>query len=334
MRQADSGTVPNNIAIGMPTTAERARRRAMIWSLAIAVLMLVGKSLAAWLTGSAAIFSDALESVIHLVATGFSGFSLWYASTPPDQGHPYGHGKIAYFAAAFEGLLIATAAIVIGWVAIEDLIRGPSLQQLDAGLFIVATLTLTNAGLGFYLIRTGRRYNSLVLVSNGQHVLTDMWTSLGVLIGVGLVRLTGVLWLDPVAALVVAANILWTASRLLHRSLGGLMDRADTNTTRRVLRVLDQAKANDTVANYHQVRHRRTDDQLWIEYHLLFPGQMSVREAHDRSHKVEAALHEAFADDEVRVTAHLEPRQHSEAHPPDHAEPHDPLYDVARDLSR
>lgn len=314
----------------MPTPAERARRRAMMWSLSIAVLMLAGKSLAAWYTGSAAIFSDALESVIHLVATGFSGFSLWYASTPPDQGHPYGHGKIAYFAAAFEGLLIAAAAIVIGWVAIEDLIRGPSLQQLDIGLLIIAALTLTNAALGIYLIRTGRTHNSLVLVSNGQHVLTDMWTSLGVLVGVGLVRLTGVLWLDPVAALLVAANILWTAGRLLRRSLGGLMDRADTNTTRRVLRVLNEAKSDDTIANYHQVRHRRTDDQLWIEYHLLFPGQMSVREAHARSHEVEAALHEAFAKDEVRVTAHLEPRQHNEAHPPDHVEPHDPLYDLSR----
>jgi len=314
----------------MPSTAERARRRAMMWSLAVAVLMLAGKSFAAWFTGSAAIFSDALESVIHLVATGFSGFSLWYASTPPDQGHPYGHGKIAYFAAAFEGVLIGAAAIVIGWVAIEDLIRGPSLHQLDAGLLLIAVLTGINAALGFYLIRTGRQYNSLVLVSNGQHVLTDMWTSLGVLVGVGLVRLTGVLWLDPVAALVVAANILWTAGRLLRRSLGGLMDRADTNTTRRVLRVLDRAKASDTVVNYHQVRHRRSDNQLWIEYHLLFPGQMSVREAHARSHEVEAALHEAFADDEVRVTAHLEPRQHGDAHPPDHAEPHDPLYDIAR----
>lgn len=313
-----------------PPPAERARRRAMIWSLAVAVLMLVGKSLAAWYTGSAAIFSDALESVIHLVATGFSGFSLWYASTPPDQGHPYGHGKIAYFASAFEGVLIGSAAVVIAWVAIEDLMRGPTLQQLDTGLLIIASLTIVNALLGLYLIRTGRENNSLVLISNGQHVLTDMWTSLGVLAGVGLVQVTGVLWLDPAAALIVATNILWTAGRLLHRSLGGLMDRADTDTTRRVLRVLDHARDNDTVANYHQVRHRRTDDQLWIEYHLLFPGQMSVREAHARSHEVEDALHEAFSDDDVRVTAHLEPRQHSDAHPPDHVEPHDPLYDLSR----
>ncbi|MES3629646.1 MAG: cation diffusion facilitator family transporter [Longimonas sp.] len=314
----------------MSQVAERARRRAMMWSLSVAVLMLAGKSLAAWLTGSAAIFSDAIESAIHLVATGFAGFSLWYASTPPDQGHPYGHGKIAYFAAAFEGLLIAAAAVVIAWVAIEDLIRGPELQQLDAGLAIIATLTLVNGGLGWYLIRTGRKYNSLVLISNGQHVLTDMWTSLGVLVGVGLVRLTGVLWLDPVAALVVAANILWTAGTLLRRSLGGLMDRADTHTTYRVLEVLNAAVEDETVANYHQVRHRRSDDQLWVEYHLMFPGEMSVREAHARSHDVEAALHEEFPDDQVRVTAHLEPRRHRDAHPPDHTEPSDPLHELSR----
>ncbi len=322
--------ISQDFAPAMSNVAQRARRRAMIWSLSVAVLMLVGKGGAAWLTGSAAIFSDALESAIHLVATGFAGFSLWYAATPPDQGHPYGHGKIAYFAAAFEGVLIAAAALVIGWVAIEDLIRGPSLQQLDVGLLIIGGLTMVNAVLGWYLVRTGRRYNSLVLISNGKHVLTDMWTSIGVLVGVGLVWLTDIVWLDPVAALVVAANILWTAGGLLRKSLGGLMDQADHDTSRRVLRVLDQAVVSGLIVDYHQVRHRRSDDQLWIEYHLMFPGDMSVREAHKRSHDVEDMLHDTFANDKVRVTAHLEPRHHADAHPPDHAEPRDPLYELSR----
>lgn len=298
---------------------------AMSLSLGAAVLMLGGKLWAWQITGSAAIFSDAAESVIHFLAIGFAAFSLWYQQQPPDRTHPYGHGKIEYFSAGFEGSLILMAAGVIAYAAIEDLIRGPELEQLDLGLLITAGLSGVNLALGLYLVHVGRRENSLVLRSNGHHVLTDMWTSVGVVGGVGLVWLTDVVWLDPVVALAVAANILWTAMSLLREGIAGLMETARTEDTRRIVEVLNRALEEDRVAGYHQVRHRRVGDQLWVEYHLLFPEALSITEAHERSNNVEAAVDEQFPEHPVHVTAHLEPREHEQAHPEGHREPADPL---------
>ena len=311
-----------------PAEVEQVRRRAMAASLLVSFLMLVGKLTAAALTGSTAIYSDAAESVIHLFATGFAGFSLWYASTPPDPEHPYGHGKVAYFASAVEGTLILLAAVGIAWMAVQDLVTGPTLERLDLGLYLLGGLTVVNLGLGWYLIRTGRRTNSLVLVSNGQHVMTDMWTSLGVIVGVGLVWLTGIRWLDPAVALLVAGNILWTATDLLRRSVYGLLDEADPEATKALLDELTTAVEENLIAEFHQVRHRRSGDQVWIEYHLMFPGNMPIHEAHARSHEVEDRVDALFPDDDVNVTAHLEPRRHDEAHPDEHREPTDPLRDI------
>jgi len=298
-------------------------------SLLVSMVMLAGKGVAAHLTGSTAILSDAAESVVHLFATGFAGFSLWYAATPPDTEHPYGHGKIAYFAAAVEGTLIFAAAGVIAWSAVQDLLTGPTLERLDTGLYLLGILTAVNLALGWYLIRTGRRTNSLVLVSNGRHVMTDMWTSLGVIVGVGLVWATGIPWFDPAVALLVAANILWTATGLLRRSVYGLMDEADPDATQALLDELSAAAEDDQIVGFHQVRHRRAGDQVWVEYHLLFPGDMSIRRAHALSHAVEDRVKALFPDDEVHVTAHLEPRRHDEAHPEGHREPADPLRHAA-----
>lgn len=308
---------------------DRAQKRAMTASLLVSFLMLAGKVGAAYLTGSAAILSDAAESVIHLFATGFAGFSLWYAATPPDPDHPYGHAKISYFASAVEGTLILIAALIIGWTAVHDLMTGVTLHQIDVGLYLLGGLTIVNLALGQYLVRVGRRTNSLVLVSNGQHVMTDMWTSFGVIAGVGLVGLTGVTWLDPVVALLVAANILWTAKRLLRRSVYGLLDEADRDATQALLDALDVAEEEGVIAGFHQVRHRRAGDQVWVEYHLMFFGDMSIQEAHARSHQVEDRIDALFPDDTVHVTAHLEPRRHDEAHPDGHREPADPLRYVA-----
>jgi cation diffusion facilitator family transporter len=310
--------------------SRRARRWAMGASLGAALLMLAGKTVAAVLTGSTAIYSDAAESVVHLFATGFAAFSLWYAATPPDPNHPYGHGKIAYFAAGIEGGLILVAAASIGYSAVLDFLRGPTLARLDTGLLIIGVLTAVNFGLGRLLIRTGRRHQSLILVSNGQHVMTDMWTSLGVLVGVGLVRLTGIAWIDPVVALLVAANIVRTAVGLLRRSAHGLMERANPDATQAILDELASAVEEEVISGFHQVRHRRVNDQVWVEYHLQFPGDRTIEEAHARSHRVENRIDALFPDDKVNVTAHLEPRAHHDAHPDDHEEPDDPLYDVIR----
>ena len=301
------------------------RRRAMAVSFSISFLMLAGKLTAFFLTGSAAIFSDAAESVIHLLATAFVGFSLWYAVQPPDTQHPYGHGKVAYFSSGFEGSMILVAALAILYSSIRSLIEGTELRQLNVGLLLIAGLTLVNLILGLYLMRVGRKHNSLVLISNGQHVLTDMWTSLGVVVGVALVWLTGVAWIDPAVAILVALNILWTAFKLLRRSVEGLMEKADAGDTEAILSKLDHAVKDHLISGFHQLRHRRVNDQIWVEYHLHFPKDLSITEAHQRAHEVEDTVVSVFPDDQVHVTAHLEPDVHEEAHPAGHIEPIDPL---------
>jgi cation diffusion facilitator family transporter len=292
-------------------------------SLAVAVMMLGGKFAAYLLTGSDAIFSDAMESVVHLFATGFAGFSLWYAVRPPDVSHPYGHGKVAYFSAGFEGGLILLAAVAIIYSAVGGLVAGPQLDKLGAGVLITGGLAIVNLALGSWLVRVGRDRNSLVLISNGQHVLTDMWTSAGVVAGVALVWVTEIVWLDPIVAMLVAGQILWTAFKLIRRSVAGLMEEADSADTARILEALEQARARGDIAGFHQVRHRQVNDQRWIEYHLQFAGKVSLQEAHNRSHTVEDGIDALFPADTVYVTAHLEPDTHS--HPEGFTEPDDPL---------
>ena len=297
-------------------------------SLLVSFLMLGGKLGAYLVTGSTAIFSDAAESVVHLLATGFVALGLWYSFQPPDTAHPYGHGKVAYFASGFEGGMILVAALSILYLSVRALVEGPVVQQLGVGLVLIAALCAINLALGLYLVRTGRRTNSLVLVSNGHHVLTDMWTSLGVLVGIGLVWLTDVLWLDPAVAIVVALNILWTAGKLIRQSVEGLMEKAETGDTAAILAELEQAEREQQISSYHQLRHRRINDERWVEYHLLFPDQLSITEAHARAHQVEDRIAALFPRDRVYVTAHLEPAAHEEAHPEGHREPDDPLGEV------
>jgi cation diffusion facilitator family transporter len=296
--------VPGNL------NAAAARKRAMGASLAVAVLMLGGKFAAFLLTGSTAILSDALESVIHLTATGIAAFSLWYAAQPPDAQHPYGHGKIAYFSSGFEGALILLAGGGIVWAGVHALLTGPELERLGLGLLITAALGAVNLALGLALIRTGRRTNAVVLVANGQHVLTDMWTSLGVLAGVGLVWATGAEWLDPAVAIVLGLNITWTAFGLIRTAYRGLMERVEPGETARVLDVLAAAQREGRIEGFHHLRHRRINDQVWIEVHLLLPDALPLDEAHHRATAVEAALNGLFPRDVVQVTSHLEPASH------------------------
>lgn len=298
---------------------------AMGTSMAVSVLMLLGKIAAFVLTDSTAIFSDAAESVVHVFATGIAGVSLWYSTQPPDQTHPYGHGKIAYFSMAFEGGFILFAALSVFYTALRALMYGHQIHELGTGLGILGILTLVNLVLGWFLIRVGRTQNSLVLEANGKHVLTDMWTSLGVIVGIGLVWLTGVTWLDPVVALLVGSNIMWTAGKLLYRAYHGLMERADREDTERLVRDLEAAVDEDMIMGYHQLRHRRVNDQVFIEVHLLFPRNLSVDEAHRRAHEVEDRLEALFPKDETYITSHLEPENHEAAHPEGHQEPDDPL---------
>ncbi len=297
----------------------------MVVSLGVSVLMLVGKVAAYSLTGSAAIFSDAAESVVHILATSFVAYSLWYAIQPADERHPYGHGKMAYISTGFEGGLMLLAALAILWSAVTGLIKGQELEQLGSGMILIGAAAAINLALGSYLVWTGRRHRSLVLESNGRHVLSDMWTSAGVIVGVGLVLLTGQEWLDPLVAIAVGLYVGYTALDMLKHAAGGLLEAADSDDTAAILAVLEKAVGAGTISGYHQLRHRRVQDRLWIEYHLHFPTRVSLIDAHERSHLVEDAIVARFPEEEVLVTAHLEPEAHQQTHPQGFEEPEDPL---------
>jgi cation diffusion facilitator family transporter len=294
------------------------RQMAMGASLAIAVLMLVGKLTAYAITGSAAILSDAAESVVHIAATAVAGFSLWYASQDPDDKHPYGHGKIAYFSAGFEGAMILSAAAYIYYSSIRELVLGPELKNLGTGIVITAVLCLVNLVLGRFLVYVGKTRNSLILVANGKHVLTDMWTSAGVVIGVLIVHLTGVLWLDPIVAILVATNILREAGGLIVGAYAGLIDRADPRNTPRILECLQSAVKDGRITDFHQLKHRQSNDVIWVEVHMQVPGETPTADAHERVTRVEESIHALFPGLTVHVTTHVEPDRHDAAHPGGH----------------
>ena len=276
-------------ADGAATDQQRARLRAGVISLVVGSVLLVTKFVAYQLTGSAAIFSDALESIVNVVAATFALGGLVFAGRPADRDHPYGHGKIEFFSAAFEGGLITFAAVMIAYEAVITLIRGVVIQQLDVGLALTAGAGLANLALGMFLVRTGRRHQSLTLVADGQHVMSDFWTTAGVVGALLLVRLTGRLWLDPAVAIAVAVNLAWTGARLVRHAAGGLLDEEDTALLRTVIAALN-AHMVTGIIRVHRLRAIRAGRFTHIDAHLVVPEFWPVHRAHDASDAFEAQV--------------------------------------------
>lgn len=277
---------------------------AMRLSLTMGVLMLIGKGGAWWITGSAAILSDAMESVIHVVAVSFAAWSLRLSFQPASARYPYGLERISFFSAGFEGAMIVVAALAIIYEAVHDLIAGPQLRQLGVGTIVVASAAVLNGALGWYLIRTGRRTQSIILEANGKHVLTDCWTSFGVIVGLCLVLITGWTPFDPLCAIAVALNILYSGAALMLRSARGLLDYADPSIEAALREHLDSLSAQYGV-KWHGLRFRETGGRLLVELHLLFPWQQSIGESHAVATQIETALGDAL-NQRVDVVTHLE----------------------------
>jgi len=270
---------------------ERLRLRAGTLSLLIA-LALLGVKFEAWRrTGSTAILSDALESIVNVVAALFGLGSLVFAGRPADRSHPYGHGKIEFFSAAFEGGLIVLAALWIVYESVQALWQGTKPQELDTGLVLVFAAGLVNLLLGQFLVRTGRRHGSFTLVADGEHVLSDSWTSAGILVGLLAVRLTGIAWLDPLIAIAVALTLFRTGFRLVRRAAGGLLDEEDSELLGRLLVALDRRRGNGMISLHH-LRAIRTGRFHHVDAHLVVPEFWSVERAH--------ALSDALADEVIR----------------------------------
>lgn len=286
---------------------KRDTSRAMKISVAAGLVMLIIKFGAYLLTGSAAIFSDATESIVHIIAVLFAAYSLWLSTKPADEQHPYGHAKISFFSAGAEGALILIAAIAIIYTAVSDWIAGLSLRNLDTGVALTALAAALNAGLGWYLIRVGKRRLSIILEANGNHVLTDSWTSLGVVVGLFLARVTGWLFLDPICAILVALNIIFSGASLLKRSIAGLMDVADPEIQKKIINLLDRECEGHGIM-HHRLRQHFNGHAYDLDVHLIFPDTMTIRAAHRIATDIERSIQRELPSS-AHITTHLEPRE-------------------------
>jgi cation diffusion facilitator family transporter len=273
-------------------------------SVAVALLVLALKAGAWWVTGSVALYADALESVVNVAAAVAALLAIRFSALPPDANHPYGHAKAEYFSAVLEGALIIVAALLIlheAWAAWQ---APRPLDQAPLGLVVSAVATGVNAAWAALLFRRGRTGRSPALLADARHLLADVVTSGGVLVGVSLVALTGILWLDPLLAALTALNILWSGTRLMRESVGGLMDEAVPAETLARIRELVAQNAEGAI-EAHDMRTRHSGRFTFVEFHLVVPAALTVADAHDICDRVEAALKAELGT--AVITIHVEP---------------------------
>ncbi len=273
-------------------------------SIAAAIATIGLKGIAWWMTGSVGLLSDAIESFVNLAAAVMALWILAVAAAPADDGHAHGHSKAEYFSSAFEGLLIVFAALSIAYAAVDRLINPQALQSVGIGLLVSVVASVINFATARVLLKVGHEQHSIVLEADAHHLMTDVWTSAGVIAGVGLVWLTGWLWLDPVIALCVAANIVWTGWQLMQRSAAGLMDASlPPEQVADIEAVLDRYREQGL--DFHALRTRRAGSRAFVTLHVLVPGRWTVQQGHDWSERIERDIRAAMP--RAHVLTHLEP---------------------------
>jgi len=293
-------------------TSIQVQKRAMNISLFIGVLMLGIKWTAYALTGSIVIFSDAIETIVHIAAVGFAWYSLRVSVLPPDDDHHFGHGKVSFFSAGLEGALIIVAAVVIVATAIEKMVSGFTLEAISIGAILTASAGVINAALGFYLVRVGKRERSIIVEANGRHVITDAWTSVGAIIGIVAAGLSGWYILDPIFALLFGANIIVEGGKLLRASVNGLMDKTNHVLEEAVRTILEKYCTENDVS-YHRLRLRETGQRIYVDFHLEFPDGTPIEIAHAMATAVENEIRMSMPGD-AEILSHLE----SKHLPPNH----------------
>ena len=285
--------------------------RIILLSVAAAFATVALKFTAYRMTGSVGLLSDAVESTVNVVAALTALFALWYAAHPADDSHPYGHEKIEFFSSGIEGGLILVAAAAIAVASIQRLLHPSLPEALDVGVVLALVAAAINFGVARVLLREARRVDSIVLEADGHHLMTDVWTSLGVVVGLLLVWWTRIPWLDPVLALLVAANIVRIGFDLVRRSFDGLMDRAlDDAEVSKIRAAIETSmesleSGGDRTMTYHALRTRRAGSRRFVDYHLLVPGECKLRRAHDCEMVIGRAIEDAVPG--IEVTTHIEP---------------------------
>jgi len=288
--------------INIPTNRPSLTRFAWL-SIGAAIATITLKTIAYFLTGSVGLLSDALESVVNLVGAMMALAMLTIAARPADEDHTYGHSKAEYFSSGVEGALILIAAISIVVTAIPRLIAPKPIEQVGIGLGVSVAASLINLVVALILAKAGKRYNSISLEADAHHLMTDVWTSVGVLAGVGLVALTGWERLDPIVAFIVAANIIWSGVRIVRMSALGLMDTALPSTEQAKLKTILE-NYNKNGVEYHALRSRQSGARQFVSFHVLVPGKWTVHRGHRLLESIEADIRRAMPS--VTVFTHLE----------------------------
>jgi cation diffusion facilitator family transporter len=296
---------PGRQAASQHADRHRLRMKAIVVSLLVGIVLLAVKFWTYRLTLSSAILSDALESIINVAASAFATLSIWMAAKPPDIDHPYGHGKIEYFSAGFEGALIIGAAIGIFYSGIRHLLAPQPLPNLPEGIGILTAATAVNLLLALFLLHTGRRTDSIALKADGMHILTDVITSSGVVFGLVLVALTGWLWLDGTIACLVGLNILVTGGKLLRQSFARLMDASDPALLDRLTELIDGHRRPGWI-DIHQLRAWQAGSLIHVDLHLVLPKDAPLFEAHCEAKALERMLIEQFQGN-ISVLVHMDP---------------------------
>lgn len=270
-------------------------------------LFLCGIKFMAWfLTGSLVILSDALESIINVAGAGFAWYSTYLSGKPRDAEHPYGHGKVEFFSIGFEGALIFIAGLYIFYEGCTRLTNPQPVQQVAVGLVLTGFTGLINLIVGLILLYKAKALNSITLQGNGRHLLSDSYTSMGVLMAMVLVLLTGKNWIDPVASLVAGAVILLTGFRLVRRSVAGLMDEADPKVVETIIRNLQQQRCNNWI-DVHNLRVQRYGSSYHVDCHLTLPFYFTLRQVHDEVSLLDKSLNAAFPSGDIEFFIHTDP---------------------------
>jgi cation diffusion facilitator family transporter len=292
--------------------AGKSLKKFIYLSIFAAVMTITLKGLAFKLTGSVGMLSEALESMVNLLAALIALVVIHIAEKPADDDHAYGHSKVEYFSSAIEGGLIVVAACSIVWSSYPRLIKPQPLENMGFGLLVSLAGSLINLFVAIVLLRQGKKSHSITLIADGKHLMTDVWTSIGVLIAIGLVKLTGLLILDPIIAMVVALNILWTGYRLMHQSARGLIDTAIPASERKEIeQIFDHYR--ETGIEFHSLMTRQAGQRKFISVHILVPGEWTVQRGHDLLEIIEKRVRDHFPIP-VTVFTHLEPVEDPVSH--------------------
>lgn len=277
-----------------------------VWlSIMAAIITITLKTVAYYVTGSVGLLSDALESIINLVAAVFALFMLRLAEKPADKDHLYGHTKAEYFSSIFEGVLIVIAALTIGFSAFERIFNPHPIEQALAGILISTVSSIINLAVAVSLLKVGNKFKSITLIADGHHLMTDVWTSVGVIVGVGLVWITDIQIIDPLIALLVAGNIIRTGYMIMRQSMMGLLDSSLPDSEMRQIKMILQKYSDSNGISFHGLRSRQSATRKFMSVHILVPGSWSVQKGHDLLEMIEEDLSSQLPG--ITPFTHMEP---------------------------